>query len=287
MLNDAEVSDPGMCSITRGRSPRYDARMDSGKDPIKATQQPMQILWFLLPFLLFYQFGLIWLAANNVSSDAALWAESFLHRLIQLLAAIAGYKSLAPHFLPAALMGMVLLSMHLMHLKKQRDLPWLPRPHVQGMMLAESMVAALPLLVLSLMAARWHTHGTQHGTQMAIGALSPDHWQRLIMGTGAGLFEEFLFRLFLFVVLDFVLHIALRVHDTHNPKKSVREVVCVLASALIFAMAHFNSDNPFSTTLLLFYTIAGIWLGVLYLSRGLGIAAGTHVIYNLVIVFLH
>jgi membrane protease YdiL (CAAX protease family) len=64
--------------------------------------------------------------------------------------------------------------------------------------------------------------------------------------------------------------------------------IAVLLSAALFAAHHHPpvGSEPFSTAHFLFRTLAGIYLGVLFVWRGYGLAAGTHVAYNVVVVML-
>jgi membrane protease YdiL (CAAX protease family) len=96
---------------------------------------------------------------------------------------------------------------------------------------------------------------------------------------GAGLYEEMLFRLVIITAIHFVAADLLRLPDL--PAK----ILAVLVSAVLFALHHDTAlatggiDRP----LFAFYLLAGIYFGVLFLGRGLGIAIGVHACYDLLV----
>ena len=59
--------------------------------------------------------------------------------------------------------------------------------------------------------------------------------------------------------------------------------VAVIVSALLFALYHdLPNAGSLSAPTLFFFSIAGIYLGILYVSRGFGIAAASHAAYDVV-----
>ena len=95
---------------------------------------------------------------------------------------------------------------------------------------------------------------------------------------GAGIYEEFLFRLGLFSLLYYVLRLLLL-------PKIVALLLGALASALFFSTAHHlgSAGEPMDASKFLFRTAAGLIFTALYLTRGLGIAAGAHAGYNILV----
>jgi len=61
-------------------------------------------------------------------------------------------------------------------------------------------------------------------------------------------------------------------------------VSAVLVAAALFAGAH-TLDDPRSFTwpTFLFHTAAGIYLSAVFAMRGFGLAAGTHIVFNLIV----
>ena len=62
-----------------------------------------------------------------------------------------------------------------------------------------------------------------------------------------------------------------------------------LASAVLFSCFHHlgSLGDPFLPLVFLIRVVAGVFLGVLYLQRGLGIAIGAHALYDVCVTLLH
>ncbi len=104
--------------------------------------------------------------------------------------------------------------------------------------------------------------------------------QGLAMSLGAGLFEEFIFRVVLLGALLFTTRIFL-------PLPLAAMISIVLAS-LLFSAAHYigSLGDPYSFVSFLFRFIAGLLFSALYYARGFAITAYSHAFYNIgVIVF--
>ena len=69
------------------------------------------------------------------------------------------------------------------------------------------------------------------------------------------------------------------------PKPRFAMVVAVLATSLLFAIAHHVGPygEPFLWFTFLFRVLAGIFFAVLFLYRGFGIAAGAHAGYDILV----
>jgi len=98
--------------------------------------------------------------------------------------------------------------------------------------------------------------------------------QRLVQSVGAGIYEEFIFRL-LFVGLGLLVFSKLL-----GLRRDWVAVAAVVVSAVLFSLYHLPTDRA------VFYVLAGIYLGSLYLFRGYGIAVGAHAAYNIYAVLI-
>ncbi|MEN8151838.1 MAG: CPBP family intramembrane glutamic endopeptidase [Planctomycetota bacterium] len=97
-----------------------------------------------------------------------------------------------------------------------------------------------------------------------------------ILYMGAGVWEELFFRL---VLLGGFLFFTVRHLGGHPMVFSI--VGLLLSSAAFSAIHHLgNMGEPFVSGVFLFRMMAGLILGVLYLSRGLGVCVYTHAFYN-------
>ena len=103
--------------------------------------------------------------------------------------------------------------------------------------------------------------------------------QQVTLAIGAGIYEEFLFRVLLIAGLTRLLGFIFLW------KQLSRKIVALIISGGIFSAFHFMGEygDFFSMELFLLRSFAGIILGVLYLFRGFGITAYTHSIYDLIV----
>jgi len=103
--------------------------------------------------------------------------------------------------------------------------------------------------------------------------------QQLILAVGAGIYEEFVFRVLLISGLGIVLKIIFQW------KQVTANIVSVILAAIIFSLFHFmgNFSDNFNFGLLIVRALAGIVLGVIYVMRGFGIVAYCHTFYDLAV----
>jgi hypothetical protein len=154
------------------------------------------------------------------------------------------------------------------------------RAAVFGAMMLESVVLALGFgLVVSVVT-----------TQLlgSLGALALNAggalgwWTQLMVSLGAGLYEELLFRVLLAGGLAWALRAGL------GWRPAVAGGTAVLVSALVFSAFHYV--GPYGDTLQLtsfvFRAVAGIFFSALYVTRGFGITAWTHALYDVFLLVL-
>ena len=103
--------------------------------------------------------------------------------------------------------------------------------------------------------------------------------QQVTLAIGAGIYEEFLFRVLLIASLSGILRFVFMWGKTFI------SIVAVILSGGIFSAFHFMGEygDFFSMELFLIRFFAGLILGVLYMYRGFGITAYTHSIYDLIV----
>ena len=103
--------------------------------------------------------------------------------------------------------------------------------------------------------------------------------QQVTLAIGAGIYEEFLFRVLLIAGLSGILGFVF-MWD-----KTFKNIIAVVLSGGIFSAFHFMGEygDYFSMELFLIRFFAGLILGVLYMYRGFGITAYTHSIYDLIV----
>jgi membrane protease YdiL (CAAX protease family) len=215
---------------------------------------------FLLPLLVTYECGLVWLGG----ADPAILrngADTWLHWIIESF----GLRQL--YWTPLLLAGWFLV----WSIVRRSDRPPDGMATCIGMAV-ESVGFALALVAIS---RSFGPYLRQFGITAVNGNAAPDQVARAITFVGAGIYEEVLFRLVLFGGLVWLLH-----------EMQLFSAMTLLAGALglafLFASAHYAGPygEPFSAPTFLFRAFAGLYFTALFQWRGFGIAMGTHAFYD-------
>lgn len=272
---------------------------------LERTSRPIYAVFFLLPFILFYEFGTLRINTDvlNRSQErvvAFVWLQNFLEPL--------GYGGKFAWVAPPLAVVVILLALQITSGKQ-----W--RLHIGDIfpMAIECILLAVPLIVLTLCISSWaHQTNADRLDEVAVGNCdkifpicltlrsSPPQQAgepatdgtprpllaNIITGIGAGIYEELVFRLILICILMLLFQDILRL-----PYKNAI-VLSVLVSAALFSAHHHvdflsgrpNQADPFNMTEFVFRTLAGIYFAALFAIRGFGITAGTHAFYNIIAV---
>ncbi len=214
------------------------------------TRRPLNNLLLVLPSLVLFQIGAAW-----THTDRVLLAPVYISQFL-------GFFGATGFLLPALLIVVVLVVQHLVH----RD-PWELRPMVLAGMVGESVVWAIPLIPLSYMTSRLAAVGVRETVRTGI--------DNVLTAFGAGIYEEFLFRMVLIGVLVFVLV------DVCKLRKDVTTAAAVLVSAVVFSLCHFIGPEGYALDAFLFRAGAGVLWGVVFLYRGFAIAVSGHILWDL------
>ncbi len=228
--------------------------------PRRGLAHPLESLVFLLPFVLFYELGSRRLEPSlaDAASDRVV--------AFQLLRVFFELFGTTGRWMPALAVVAVLVGAQ----AASRE-SWRVRPRGVLWLYVESVAWALPLLaVCRLMRLIGHAGG------------SAGLWPDLVLCVGAGVYEELVFRLILICVVVMIGADLLRL----SPGWTTLAGVAI--SALLFAAHHHPpiGSEPFEAVRFGFRVAAGASLGLLFVYRGYGVAAGTHVVYNLAVVAL-
>lgn len=231
------------------------------------SAQPLHILAFLLPPIIIYELGSTGLIGHGV--DAKLEAQDMLVRFFDLFGVLGLH-------LPALALVVTLLIQHVLSRNS-----WRLHPGVLLAMIAESTFLTGPLIIVGVILEPVAAMMLQDAAGSAqIQLTNNNTFQGIFLAFGAGIYEEMLFRLVLITFLHFI------VTDVLGFKHKTGMVVAVLLSAVAFAWHHNEVMLPGSGInwrLACFYVIAGAYFGVLFLARGLGIAVGVHLMYDLLV----
>jgi len=219
--------------------------------------RPWPSLVFLLPLLVFYTVGLVW-----VRPDLAAGVDLLLRRTLAL-AGLAGVLA------PAGLVVGALLAWHVV-----RKDPWRFHPALLPAMALETVMLTVPLVALQRV-----FQSAARASALELAADAPSGPLAAAMTSiGAGIYEELIFRLVLIGGLVFIMQHLFRL------ERRSAVVAAVLVAAGLFAGAHTLGDpQSFTWPTFLFRTAAGVYLAVLFVTRGFGIASGAHIVFNLVV----
>lgn len=242
------------------------------------SSAPLTCFLFALPLFIVYHAGLWFL--NNFSDLR--WANTVDIAIADAL----GRLGMAGPLLSFLFVVLCFLIMHAWSGK-----PWhWPPLSTWFLMMLESLVLALPVFLLSRLVVSIVSFlplsaasGEGGGEVMS--------WQAsMVLSCGAGVYEEFFFRV---VVMGLMI---LFFDKVLGVKGSWKYAVAAILQALLFSASHHLPGGPEEITNLeelrrtapvfLFRTLAGIYFAFIYIERGFGIAAGSHAGYDLMVVLL-
>ncbi len=218
------------------------------------TQQPLYCLLFLFPLVATYEFGALMLRPLELPDR--LVAQSLMRGLLSWL----GFSSF---WLPGLALLVTLLLWHIFLRNKWQIDGW-----VLPLMLFESVILTAPLFALNKVML-----------QAATGSGGASWQFHVTLALGAGIYEELVFRLYLItglmLLLDNVLHI---------PERFAIFIAIALA-ATIFALCHVEpiGAEAFRWHSFLVRLVAGAYLSLVFVGRGLGVATACHAAYNLIL----
>ena len=103
--------------------------------------------------------------------------------------------------------------------------------------------------------------------------------QQVTLAVGAGIYEEFLFRVLLIAGISVLLGFIFQWSE------NVRDWMAMVIAAGIFSSFHFIGEyaDYFSFEVFMIRFFAGLFLGTLYFLRGFGITAWAHAFYDLIV----
>ncbi len=228
----------------------------------RLLSRPLEALVFLLPLILFYEVGCILLYPSSGSGAGQERVVAF--HLLQVFFELFGSTGV---WMPGLAVIVILICTHIASKR-----PWIISRKAVWIMYAESALAALPLLMFNHL--------------LSASPAAPDTGRELladaVLGVGAGVYEELVFRLI------FISVIVMIGTDLLNLPNGLTTIAAIALSSLAFSAHHHPplGSEPFSTAKFLFRAAAGVYLGLLFVYRGYGPAAGTHAAYNLMVTLI-
>lgn len=232
------------------------------------TRRPLPCLIFILPLLLAYEAGVLWLGGGS-SQAPRTGADAWLRQLL----ATAGLTD--QWLLPLGL----ILALLAWQAADPRD--WRFSPSCLAGMAIESLLLAVALIGMS----RLVDIGFAHLEGRPILALSAERIQQVVTPLvgflGAGVYEEAIFRLALIPLFFWVLRLL-------QTPQVLASTVAITASALLFSVAH-HAGTPgeaFTWFAFIFRWLAGVFFAWVFVVRGFGVAVGAHTAYDILVGWL-
>jgi membrane protease YdiL (CAAX protease family) len=235
----------------------------------RASREPRYSLIFALPLLVLYEL----LAAGLQGANGGIRNGADV-MLKSLLASVAGARG--PMIVEVALIGGMLG----LAWRDARRSPGRLRGNVfAGMMIESALLAGALGTVVGLVTAQLVSAVSPAG--LAIGPLDKLGVPAAVtMSLGAGLYEELVFRVVLVGAL-----IGLGKHLLGwGPAAS--SIFAILGGATVFSLFHYIGPfgDSFTLATFVFRTVAGLAFSGLYVTRGFGITAWTHALYDIFLV---
>jgi hypothetical protein len=232
------------------------------KNYFSATRHPWACLLFLLPLLALYEGGVLWLGGDQ-AARLRNGADAWLRWMLENFG--------AAHVLAAPIVVLVL--MFVWSWWRWSDRPDDPVTTFFGMAFESCLFAFLLWQFSRNFVPILDGLGVKLQIVVQTAPLS-----QILTYVGAGIYEEVLFRLVLFVGLYAVLRFV-------RVPVVIALPVAVVAAALAFAAAHHVGPygEPMRPDWFVFRACAGLYFTLLFVARGFGIAVGAHVGYDVLV----
>ena len=237
------------------RGPRYS----------ELSREPLYMLAFLLPMIVFYEVAL-YSSRAHTSAHIQIKAHDHLVKFFEMF----DMPVTQGLWLGGIAIVTILFVWHVYNGNR-----WTIRWQIVGGMALESICFTVPLVLFGAVLGGY----AAAASASSIGSL--DMFDKIAVSFGAGLYEELLFRMLLIAGIHSV------VCNVFKQSNVMGLGIGVFASALLFALYHdLPNAGTLSPIVLFFFFGAGVYLGLLYVIRGFGIAAATHAGYDVIATIL-
>jgi membrane protease YdiL (CAAX protease family) len=239
---------------------------------VSATRHPWPCLVFVLPLLVAYEAGVLFLGGphpETIRNGADHWLRCAL-----------GIVGVRFFWVPPTVLAITFITWTA---RRWKDRPGDLVGVLSGMIL-ESVTFALGLWAISRLLAPLLLQAgfdlTVPATEVDTPSLSASEpaLRQVVTYLGAGIYEEAVFRLVLFTCLAGFLCLA-------DVSRFMAVALAAVASAILFSTAHHVGPygQSYSNYLFLFRLLAGMYFALLFEMRGFGIAVGAHACYNVMV----
>lgn len=220
-----------------------------------------------LPLILLYEFLII--AANRGrSGEIRVSSEVWLKQIL---------ASMGLHNLHLLAGVVIVVGIGILIYERKLQIPLRIR-YFLGIIIESSLYAVLVALLVSEIVWRLFDPAPMPAN-LILQEMVPDLWTQIALSIGAGIYEELVFRVIVVGGLYLVLHTLLGF-------QTIAYLVSAVAGAFLFSFVHYIGPlgDTFTMSSFTFRFLFGLALNVLYLTRGFGIAAWTHALYDIMIV---
>jgi len=273
---------------------------------LERTSRPIYAVIFLIPFIITYELGSIFVNTNILYShmQGRVVSFSWVQRFVEFL----GFSSRFAWVATPLVVIFILLGLQIASKK-----PWKVWLTDLFPMSIECVLFAIPLIVLGFvlndsgkqanpnpMPSQTAIVQTSITTCSAVTSSPTEQQYRpqtknqrywladIITGIGAGIYEELIFRLVLICILMLIFQ------DVFKFNRTAAIVASILISAGLFS-AHHHIDflnwmptrEPYNMAKFVFRALAGVYFACLFAARGFGITAGTHAFYDIMAVIIN
>lgn len=244
---------------------------------LKATSQPIYSLLFLLPLLMGYELTAVW-----VNFDRNLQIRNAADIMIKNLLLQFGIRSMLGFMMAVVAIAIVAA---LIALKDTEDSI---QPRYFGGMLIESLLYASMLGTLASRCtdlALGVPGSLALAPGLSMGPADPGFLSQIMIALGAGVYEEIVFRVLLISVLLSGFDVFGRLPFLGFLRGPKGSMLAAFLAALLFSGFHYMGayGEPFLAVTFVYRFFAGLILAGIYVTRGLGIAAWTHAIYDVMV----
>jgi membrane protease YdiL (CAAX protease family) len=229
---------------------------------LSESARPLTSLTFVIPLLIVYEAGLLFIGPLSMRNGAEVWLRQLLDWL-----------GFGQYFLLPLLTCFVLIAWQ--HLTHQ---PWHFSHATLPKMFGETVLFALVLLVFGQFQS-WllvTLHLPNEGRWTQVEGIVP----QTVGCFGAGIYEELLFRLMIIPTLAGSL-------QWLGESRRASLVASAVVSSAVFAAAHYRAFTGHGEELLwatfFFRFLAGILFATLFIFRGFGVTAGAHTLYDVLV----
>ncbi|MEP6692137.1 MAG: CPBP family intramembrane glutamic endopeptidase [Gemmatimonadaceae bacterium] len=233
-----------------------------------AARSPRYSLVFALPLLVLYEVLAAMRPGRGPLGDVRNGADVMLRSIFSLVA--GAYGSMV-------FLGVVIVISLLLIRRDVRANGGVRTAVFLGMS-AESVGYALAFgLVVGTLTAR--LLGSVHALAIAGDAQQLDGTTKFVVSLGAGLYEELLFRVLLVSALSWI------ARAVFGWKRLSAGIFATLVGAVLFSAAHYVGPlgDRLGLQSFVFRAIGGVAFSALYLTRGFGITAWTHALYDVLL----